>query len=90
MTVGRSPDDLIFCCFLFKCPAFAKERDTFLERLYELHPITRGLSPEGQCAYLMGDVLPHETENYSIFYLHVGRGDGDGGDAGLVPMAVVA
>ena len=46
---------------LFECPAFAKERDTFLERLYELHPIARGLSPEGHCAFLMGDVLPRET-----------------------------
>ena len=39
-----------------------KERDTFLERLYELHPIARGLSPEGHCDFLMGDVLPRETE----------------------------
>ena len=32
---------------LFECSAFAKERDTFLERLYELHPtsIARGVEP---------------------------------------------
>ena len=54
---------------LFECPAFAKERDTFLERLYELHPIARGLSPEGHCAFLMGDVLPRETENTVYRYL---------------------
>ena len=41
---------------LFECPAFAKERDTFLERLYELHPIARGLSPEGHCAFLMAQL----------------------------------
>ena len=54
---------------LFECPAFAKERDTFLERLYELHPIARGLSPEGHCDFLMGDVLPRETENTVYRYL---------------------
>ena len=46
---------------LFECPAFTKERRTFLERLYELHPIARGLSPEGHCDFLMSDDLPHET-----------------------------
>ena len=46
-----------------------KERDTFLERLYELHPIARGLSPEGHCDFLMGDVLPRETENTVYGYL---------------------
>ena len=45
------------------------ERDTFLERLYELHPIARGLSPEGHCNFLMGDDLPHETENTVYGYL---------------------
>ena len=47
---------------LFECSAFTKERDTFLERLYELHPIARGLSPEGHCDFfkLMRDDLPHE------------------------------
>ena len=54
---------------LFKCSAFAKERDAFLERLYELHPIARGLSLEGHCRFLMGDVLPHETENTVYRYL---------------------
>ena len=38
---------------LLECSAFTKERDTFLERLYELHPIARGLSPEGHCDFLM-------------------------------------
>ena len=46
-----------------------KERDTFLERLYELHPIARGLSPEGLCDVLMSDDLPHETENTMYRYL---------------------
>jgi hypothetical protein len=41
----------------------------FLERLHELHPIARGLSPEGHCNFLMGDVLPHETENTVYRYL---------------------
>ena len=54
---------------LFECPAFTKERRTFLERLYELHPIARGLSPEGHCDFLMGDVLPRETENTVYRYL---------------------
>ena len=27
---------------LLECSAFTKERDTFLERFYELHPIARG------------------------------------------------
>ena len=37
--------------------------DTFLERLYELHPIARGLSPEGHCAFKFKRAdLPHETE----------------------------
>ena len=53
---------------LFECSAFAKERDTFLERLYELHPIARGLSLEGHCSLLMGDV-PHETQNTVYRYL---------------------
>ena len=47
----------------------AKERDTFLERLYELRPIARGLSPEGHCNFLMSDELPHETENTVYRYL---------------------
>ena len=47
---------------LLECSAFTKERDTFLERFYELHPIARGLSPEGLCDVLMSDDLPHETE----------------------------
>ena len=54
---------------LFECSAFTKEHDTFLERLYELHPIARGLSPEGHCNFLMGDDLPHETENTVYRYL---------------------
>ena len=56
---------------LFECSAFTKERDTFLERLYELHPIARGLSPEGHCDFfkLMRDDLPHETENTVYRYL---------------------
>ena len=54
---------------LFECSAFAKERDAFLERLYELHPIARGLSLEGHWHFLMGDVLPHETENTVYRYL---------------------
>ena len=54
---------------LFECSAFTKEHDTFLERLYELHPIARGLSPEGHCNFLMGDDLPHETENTVFRYL---------------------
>ena len=54
---------------LFECSAFTKERDTFLERLYELHPIVRGLSPEGHCDFLMSDDLPHETENTVYRYL---------------------
>ena len=54
---------------LFECSAFAKERDAFLERLYELHPIARGLRLEGHCRFLMGDVLPHETENTVYRYL---------------------
>ena len=53
----------------FECSAFTKERDMFLERLCELHPIARGLSPEGRCNFLMGDVLPHETENTVYRYL---------------------
>jgi len=40
----------------------AKERDTFLERLYELRPIARGLSPEGHCNFLMSDELPKISE----------------------------
>ena len=56
---------------LFECPAFAKERDTgtSLKRLYEFHPIARGLSPEGLCDVLMSDDLPHETENTMYRYL---------------------
>ena len=44
-------------------------RTPHLERLYELHPIARGLSLEGHCRFLMGDVLPHETENTVYRYL---------------------
>ena len=56
---------------IFECSAFTKERDTFLERLYELHPIARGLSPEGHCDFfkLLRDDLPHETENTVYRYL---------------------
>ena len=54
---------------LLECSAFTKERDTFLERFYELHPIARGLSPEGLCDVLMSDDLPHETENTMYRYL---------------------
>ena len=56
---------------LFECPAFAKERDTgtSLKRLYEFHPIARGLSPEGHCALLMSDVLPFEIGNTVYRYL---------------------
>ena len=54
---------------LLECSAFTKERDTFLKRFYEMHPIARGLSPEGHCALLMGDVLPRETENTVYGYL---------------------
>ena len=36
---------------------------------YALHPIARGLSPEGHCAFLMGDVLPRKTENTVYGYL---------------------
>ena len=32
-------------------------------------PIARGLSLEGHCNFLMGDVLPHETENTVYRYL---------------------
>ena len=52
---------------LFECSAFAKERDAFLERLYELHPIARGLSPEGHCNFLMSDELPHKISEPSRF-----------------------
>ena len=52
-----------------KCSAFTKERNTFLERSYELHPIARGLSPEGHCDFLMSDDLLHETENTVYRYL---------------------
>ena len=38
---------------LLECSAFTKERDTFLKRFYEMHPIARGLSPEGLCDVLM-------------------------------------
>ena len=44
---------------LLECSAFTKERDTFLKRFYEMHPIARGLSPEGLCDVLMSDDLPH-------------------------------
>ena len=40
-----------------------------VERFYELHPIARGLSPEGLCDVLMSDDLPHETENTMYRYL---------------------
>ena len=50
---------------------FREERDAFLERLYESHPIrvARGLSLEGHCRFLMGDFLPRETENTVYRYL---------------------
>ncbi len=54
---------------LLECSAFTKERDTFLKRFYEMHPIARGLSPEGLCDVLMSDDLPHETENTMYRYL---------------------
>ena len=34
-----------------------------LKRLYVIHPAARGLSDEGHCRLLTGDVLPCETEN---------------------------
>ena len=34
-----------------------------LKRLYVIHPAARGLSDEGHCRLLTGDVLPRETEN---------------------------
>ena len=34
-----------------------------------MHPIARGLSPEGLCDVLMSDDLPHETENTVYRYL---------------------
>ena len=40
-----------------------------LKRLYELHPVARGLSVEGHCRQLMGDVLPRKTENTVYRYL---------------------
>ena len=54
---------------MFECSAFEKERGEFLKRLYELHSVARGLSLEGHCNFLMGDVLPHETENTVYRYL---------------------
>ena len=48
---------------------FREERGEFLERLYELHPVARGLSLEGHCRFLMGDFLPRETENTVYRYL---------------------
>jgi len=58
---------------LFECSAFTKERDTFLERLYELHPIARGLSPEGHCnfKFLMSDDLPHDSETENTVYRYL-------------------
>ena len=56
---------------LFECSAFTKERDTFLERLYELHPIARGLSPEGHCNFLMSDDLPHDSETENTVYRYL-------------------
>ncbi len=58
---------------LFECSAFAKERDAFLERLYELHPIARGLSLEGHCRFLMGDVSPHETETVYRYLIAISK-----------------
>ena len=56
---------------LFECSAFTKERDTFLERLYELRPIARGLSPEGHCNFLMSDDLPHDSETENTVYRYL-------------------
>ena len=74
-----APRTKAFCCesresetiqhTLLECSAFTKERDTFLKRFYEMHPIARGLSPEGLCDVLMSDDLPHETENTMYRYL---------------------
>ena len=39
---------------------------SFFKRLYELHPVARGLSLEDHCRLLMGEVLPRETENTTV------------------------
>ena len=39
---------------------------SFFKRLYELHPVARGLSLEDHCRLLMGGVLPRETENTTV------------------------
>ena len=39
---------------------------SFFKRLYELHPVARGLSLEDHCRLLMGEVLPSETENTTV------------------------
>ena len=36
------------------------------KRLYEMHPVARGLSLEDHCSLLMGGVLPRETENTTV------------------------
>ena len=36
------------------------------KRLYEMHPVARGLSLEDHCRLLMGGVLPRETENTTV------------------------
>ena len=48
---------------LFECKAFVEDRNESLKRLYVIHPAARGLSDEGHCRLLTGDVLPCETEN---------------------------
>ena len=40
-----------------------EDRNESLKRLYVIHPAARGLSDEGHCRLLTGDVLPCETEN---------------------------
>ena len=36
------------------------------KRLYEMHPVARGLSLEEHCRLLMGGVLPCETEKTTV------------------------
>ncbi len=43
---------------LFECKAFVEDRNEPLKRLYVIHPAARGLSDEGHCRLLTGDVLP--------------------------------
>ena len=43
---------------LFECKAFVEDRNESLKRLYVIHPAARGLSDEGHCRLLTGDVLP--------------------------------